>query len=221
MTAAVLDVLPIAIGLLVASAPLVMVSLALVIKRTALVGWSFVGGWILGLFVASAALVALADVLHISGGQGPILGALGLVLGLLLVGLGVRKWHKAWRHHGDDEVPSWYGLIETVGSVKAAALGVGMAAGNPKNLLITLSASTVVAEATSRVGEQAVAVAVFVVVGSLAIAAPTVLATIAGARAQPMLTRLDELITRHNAVIVGAVLIVLGAVVASNGLEAI
>ena len=38
---AVLEVLPIAVALLMASSPLVMVSMTLAIKRTAVVGWCF------------------------------------------------------------------------------------------------------------------------------------------------------------------------------------
>jgi threonine/homoserine/homoserine lactone efflux protein len=221
MTNAVLDVLPIAVALLMASVPLVMVSMALVIKRAPAIGWSFLAGWLVGLIVVLVVLIAVADVFTLSGGRRPAVAVVGLIVGLLLLWLGVRKWYGAWRGAEKSEVPGWYAMVESIGVAKAWALGAGMAAANPKNLLITVSAAAAIAEASADIGAQAVAISVFVVVGSLAVAAPTVITTIAGTRAEPALARIDEWVTRHNSVIVGTVLIVLGAVVASNALEAL
>ncbi len=222
MTHAVLDVLPIAVALLMASLPLVMVSMALVIKRTSVIGWCFLLGWLTGLAAVLVVLIAIVDVGSLSGGSGPAMGIVGLVAGLALLGWGIRKWQKAWTTDGaESEVPGWYSMIEEIGAAKAAASGFGLAALNPKNLLITVSAAAAIAEATADVGAQAVAIVVFVVVGSLAVAAPTIATSVAGERAEPTLARLDALITRHNALIVGTVLIVLGFVVITNGLEAL
>lgn len=222
MTHAVLDVLPIAVALLMASLPLVMVSMALVIKRTSVIGWCFLLGWLTGLAAVLVVLIAIVDVGSLSGGSGPAMGIVGLVAGLALFGWGIRKWQKAWTTDGaESEVPGWYSMIEEIGAAKAAASGFGLAALNPKNLLITVSAAAAIAEATADVGAQAVAIVVFVLVGSLAVAAPTIATSIAGERAERTLARLDALITRHNALIVGTVLIVLGFVVITNGLEAL
>ncbi|WP_079929498.1 GAP family protein [Gordonia sp. i37] len=222
MTHAVLDVLPIAVALLMASLPLVMMSMALVIKRTGVIGWCFLLGWLTGLAAVLVVLIAIVDVGSLSGGSGPAMGVVGVVAGLALLGWGIRKWQKVWTADGaDSEVPGWYSMIEEIGAAKATASGFGLAALNPKNLLITVSAAAAIAEATADVGAQAVAIVVFVVVGSLAVAAPTIATSIAGERAEPTLARLDALITRHNALIVGTVLIVLGFVVITNGLEAL
>lgn len=90
----------------------------------------------------------------------------------------------------------------------------------PQNLFLAVAASVAVAEATDNIGAQAVGIVVFVVVGSIGVAAP-VATQLAGDRAGATLARVDEVITRYNAVIVGAVLIILGAVVTTNGIDAL
>lgn len=91
----------------------------------------------------------------------------------------------------------------------------------PQNLFLAVAASVAVAEARDNIGAQAVGIVVFVVVGSIGVAAPTVATQLAGDRAGATLARVDEVITRYNAVIVGAVLIILGAVVTTNGIDAL
>ena len=218
---AAVDVLPIALGLLMASAPLVMVSMALVIRRSVGAGWSFVLGWILGLVIVCAVVVAVADLVSIAGETGTVGGVVGVVVGVILVGLGVWKWYGAWRNPNKGEVPSWYESIERMRGSTVFAFGIGMAALNPKNLFLAVAAGVAVAEATDNIGAQVVGIVVFVVVGSIGVAAPTVATQLAGDRAGATLARVDEVITRYNSVIVGAVLIILGAVVTTNGIDAL
>ena len=81
----------------------------------------------------------------------------------------------AWTQSVD--VPEMPGRMAAVGSVDAGrAFGRAflLAAANPKNRALVVSGATVIADATSVVAEQVVALAVFVVVGSLGVATPAV-----------------------------------------------
>ncbi|OBA30462.1 hypothetical protein A5766_15500 [Gordonia sp. 852002-51296_SCH5728562-b] len=129
---AAVDVLPIALGLLMASAPLVMVSMALVIRRSVGAGWSFLLGWILGLVIVCGVVVAVADLVSLAGETGTVGGVVGVVVGVILLGLGVWKWYGEWRNPNKGDVPSWYESIERMRGSTVFAFGIGMAALNPK-----------------------------------------------------------------------------------------
>lgn len=210
------EVLPAAIGLLLASAPLVMVTMTLVIKRPGSVVAGFFAGWLVGLGLVSAVVIALADVVHLADRSGPWGGYLKIVVGLALIWLGVRKLRK--REKADGEVPKWLAAADQIGASGALGLGFLLAAVNPKNLLLTVAAAATIAEATPKIGEQAVAVVVYMVIGSVAVVAPAAMSLLLGARAEPVLARIDGWITRYNALIVGVVLIALGLVVGINGI---
>ncbi len=177
----------------------------------------------IGLAAVCAVVIGLADGFSFAGESGPVMGTVKLVGGVLLVWLGINKLLRAWRDNGqgDTELPGWLQKAETIDTAQAFVLGAGLAAVNPKNLLIAIAAASAIAEATAQVGIQVAAVAVFIVVGSLLVAIPIVVASVAGERAEPALARVDAFVTEHNAVIVGAVLVVLGVVVGSNGLQAL
>lgn len=210
------EVLPAAIGLLLASAPLVMVTMTLVIKRPGSVVAGFFAGWLVGLGLVSAVVIALADVVHLADRSGPWGGYLKIVVGLALIWLGVRKLRK--REKADGEVPKWLAAADQIGASGALGLGFLLAAVNPKNLLLTVAAAATIAEATPKIGEQAVAVVVYMVIGSVAVVAPAAMSLLLGSRAEPVLARIDGWITRYNALIVGVVLIALGLVVGINGI---
>jgi hypothetical protein len=63
--------------------------------------------------------------------------------------------------------------IDRFNARRSAALGFGLSAINPKNLILTASAAGAIAQTGISAGDQAVALAVFVVVGSVGVAVPT------------------------------------------------
>ena len=79
-------------------------------------------------------------------------------------------------------------------------------------------AAAVIADATPRVHEQFAALIVFVVVASLGVAAPVIIRGVLGARSDRLLAVADEWMTRYNAVIMSAVLLILGVVLIINGM---
>ena len=70
-------------------------------------------------------------------------------------------------------------------------------------------------------GQQAVALLVFTLVGSIGVGAPVVLTMVLRERADPLLTSVDRWMTRQSTVIVAAVLLVLGILLTVNGFAAL
>lgn len=67
-------------------------------------------------------------------------------------------------------------------------------------------------------GQQAVALLVFTLVGSIGVGAPVLVTTVMGERAEALLTSVDRWTTRRSTLIVAAVLLVPGIVLTFNGL---
>jgi hypothetical protein len=67
-------------------------------------------------------------------------------------------------------------------------------------------------------GGSAVAIGVFVVLGSLTVAGPVVYFMVAGERAAAPLASIKQFMAAHNAVIVMVVFLVLGAKLLGNGI---
>jgi threonine/homoserine/homoserine lactone efflux protein len=216
---AVLIALPLAVALLLAALPVVLVPVALAAKRPPAVARGFLGGWLLGILLVGGIVIALIDVLVLPSGNSIWFAYAKIVIGLLLVLLGLKRWTD--RRESDDEPPGWLAGVESMTAGKAFGLGLLLATLNPKNVVLVVAAATAIGEATPVPAEQAVALLVFTAVGSLGVAAPAVATLVLGDRAGEKLASADEWMTRHSGVIVSVVLVVLGVVVAINGFTAV
>ena len=88
---------------------------------------------------------------------------------------------------------------------------------NPKNLALTLAAAASIAQAGLSTGDSAIAVAVFVIIGSITVAGPVIFFMFGGDRATKPLASIKEFMGEHNAAIMMVVLLVLGAKLIGNG----
>jgi Sap, sulfolipid-1-addressing protein len=217
MLTAVFAGVPLALGLAVAALPVVLVPIALAAKRPAAVARAFLFGWLLGILLAGALVMALADILVLPSGNVVWFSYVKIVLGLLLVTLAVRRWAGRPRAGQDPPVPGWMAGIDAMSAGKAFGLALLLATLNPKNLALVAAGATTIAQATPVPGQQGVALRVFAIVGSVGVGAPAVVTTVLGDRADEVLTAADRWMTSRSTVIVAVVLLVLGVVLAING----
>jgi hypothetical protein len=82
---------------------------------------------------------------------------------------------------------------------------------NPKNLALTVAAATAIAQTGISGGQEAMALAVFIVLGSLTILVPVAIYFLMGAKAKEILDGLKGFMAAHNAAIMTVLLLVLGA----------
>ena len=99
------------------------------------------------------------------------------------------------------------------------ALGVALSAINPKNLLLTVAAAAAIAQAGVSTGDEFVAMAVFVVIGTLGPGIPVALYFAMGERAARMLDELKAWLGAHNAAIMAVLLLVIGAKLIGDGIS--
>lgn len=216
---AVLVALPLALALLLAALPVVLVPVALAAKRPPGVARAFLGGWLLGILLVGGVVIALIDVLVLPSGNATWFAYAKIVIGLLLILLGLKRWTD--RRESDPEPPGWLAGVESMTAGKAFGLAMLLATLNPKNVVIVVAAGTAIGEATPVPAQQIAALLVFTVLGSLGVAAPVVAALALGDHAAQRLAGVDSWMTGHGGTIVSVVLVVLGVLVAVNGFAAV
>lgn len=217
---AIADLLPTAMAVALSPFPVVAIVMVLASPRARSAGPSFAVGWVVGLTAVSVAVVVLASG---AGDEGSTVDEgvnwLQVVLAGVLFAMARRQWRKRPAPGIEPEMPGWMVSIDAITPSRAALLGLALSAANPKNLVLTLAAATSIAQAGLDGGQTAVAVAAFVVIGSVSVAGSVVFALVAPDPAARRLAGVREFMVDHNAAIMTVVLLLLGAKVLGNGLD--
>lgn len=215
MGSAIGDLLPLAFGVALSPIPIIAVILMLATPKAPVTGSAFAMGWVTGLVVVSIVVVLLATGAHdADSGASTTVAVIELVLGALFLLLA----SKQWRDRAVAVTPKWMEAIDTFGVGKAFGFGAALSGANPKNLALTVSAAASIGRAGLDGGETAVAIAVFVVIGSLTVAVPVLFALLAPAKAAKSLVPVKDFLAEHNGVIMMVVLLILGAKILGNGI---
>lgn len=218
LSQAIGGLLPAAVGVALSPIPIIAVILMLGTPRARTNGPLFALGWIVGLTAVSVVVLLVAG-----GSDDPGSTAsdttnwVQVGLGLLFLSMALKQWRKRPRHGEEPAMPKWVAVVDRFTGVRALALGFALSALNPKNLALTLAASASIAQAGLSAGDDAIAVAVFVVLGSLTVVGSVAVYVLGGERAARPLASMKEFMTQHNSVIMMIVLLVLGAKLIGDG----
>jgi hypothetical protein len=108
-------------------------------------------------------------------------------------------------------MPTWMGAIDSFTPVKALGFAAILAGANPKNLLLAVAGAAVIAQTGISGAQQAVAYLIFALIGTVGVGTPVVIYLTLGERSQQLLARLKDWMSRHNAVIMSVLCLVIGA----------
>ncbi len=221
MMDAITSSLPMAMAILASSVPLMAVTLILVAQRRWPPALAFLSGWTGGMAVVGGLTLVLSQQSAAAGTRDPVawMGLVRVAVGVLLLYLAWKQWRSRPREPGTAALPPWMNMVESLGTPKALGLGFALVAVNPKNLMLTVSGAMAMASTdVARPAAHWAALAVFVAVATAGVATPVLVHWAAGTRSAAVLAAMKNWIARHNAVIVSAVLLVLGAVLLSKGI---
>lgn len=216
-------ILPLAVGVAISPVPIIAVVLMLVTKRARSNGPAFVIGWLAGLAVVGAIVLAIAGDADASDQGEPATWAsvLELVLGALLVLAALRQWRGRPAAGVESETPKWMQAIDGFSPVKSLGAGALLSGLNPKNLMLSIAAAAAIAQTGISGGEQALAYAVFAVLGTVGVGVPVVLYFVMGERAKDVLDRLKGWMGVHNAAIMTVLLLVIGVKLIGSAIGAL
>lgn len=217
---AVGDVLGLAAGVAVSPLPIVAIILLLATPRGRLNGSLFACGWLLGLALLGASMLAVGGSGGASANKHPAawVGVLKLVLGVLLALFAVRQWRRRPADAAQARLPKWMSVLDRLTPLKALGLGLLLSAANSKNAPLTLAAGASISSAGIPVPQQIGTLVVFVVIASLGVLAPPAVFLAMGERAQGVLGTWRDRAVRHNAAVMAALFFVLGLKLLGDGI---
>ncbi len=222
LTQAIGELLPAAVAVALSPIPIVAVVLVLDSSHARRSGPTFAAGWVAGLAAVSVIVVVIASSASDPGsdvatGVNWIMAAIGALF-LVMAG---RQWKKRPRRGETTAMPSWMASIDSLSPMKALLLGATLSAANPKNLALTLAASAAIANSGLNGTDTAIAVATFVVIGSLTVAGAVVFYLAAPTTAERPLAAVEQFMTDNNATIMMVILLLLGAKLLGDALAGV
>jgi Kef-type K+ transport system membrane component KefB len=205
--------LQMAVGVALSPMPIIAVVLLLTTGAARRNGTAFVLGWLVGLAVIG--VVVLAVVGPAAHGQpghpATWVSWLQLLLGALLLVVAVRQFMGRPAADATPMTPRWMQSIQRFGAAQSAGVGAVLSGLNVKNLLLAVAAATAIAKTGVPGAQQALAYGVFAVIATLGVAAPVVIYLTMGDRSAKLLARLKDWMSRHNAVIMSVLCLVISA----------
>ena len=204
--------LPLAVGVALSPVPIIAVVLMLTSRRARSNGPAFVIGWLIGLAVVGAIVLSVAGPAGASKSGSPAtwVSWVKIVLGAALLLVAVRQFRGRPKDGDEAALPKWMASIDTMKPLTVLGLAALLGGVNPKNLLLAVSAGASIAQTGISGGEQAIAYAVFALIGTIGVGTPVVIYFALGERSAKMLAALKDWMGRHNAVIMSVLCLIIG-----------
>lgn len=204
--------LPLAVGVALSPIPLIAVVLLVMSPRGRSSGLTFLAGRLLGLAIVLTIVIALSEALYALAAGSGLPTVVKLLLGLAILVLGLSKWRP--KPAGTEpSLPGWMSAIDGFSPARAFGLGVVLSLSNPKELALAIPLGVTIGGALLAPGETVLVALTFVVVASLSVAIPSIAFAIAPDRLRPALEHLRVWLTANNSIVMGVLLVVIGAVV--------
>jgi threonine/homoserine/homoserine lactone efflux protein len=215
------QILTLGVGVALSPIPIIAVVLMLGTPRGRANGPAFVLGWVIGLAVVGAIVLAVAGGAGAKEDAEPAtwVDVVKIAVGVLLVLVAVRQWRGRPRRDAEAELPGWMRTIDTFTPTRSLAIAAGLSGINPKNLLLTVGAATAIAQTDISTGEQAIALAVFILVGTLGPGIPVAIYFVLGDRARRLLDDLKTRMAANNAAIMAVLCLVIGVKLIGDGIS--
>jgi threonine/homoserine/homoserine lactone efflux protein len=213
MGQAIGQVLAFAVGVSLSPIPIIAVVLMLATPKGRVNGPAFLAGWVLGLAVVGTVVLLVASGAEASENGGPAegLSIVKLGLGVLLLVVAARQWRGRPKGEAAPELPKWMQTIDTFTPPRAGGIAFALSAVNPKNLLLTVGAGAAIAQTGASTADQAVALAVFVLLGTLGPGIPVGIYFLMRDRATAILESMRGWMARENATIMAVLCLIIGA----------
>jgi hypothetical protein len=208
-----------AIGITITPLAITASLLLVTTPRARLNGPAFIIGWLVGLAIVGAIVLAIFAPTYSQRSNVPPmwLNWLRLALGVLLL---VVPWY--WlRHRPRPEaqkprMPAFLDRVDKVRPGLALGLGAVLSGARPKNVLLIIAGAAAITQVGLSASGESLAYALFAVIATIGVAIPVVMYFTMGDRAPDALERLETWIAHHGAVITSTVCVIIGVDLIGN-----
>jgi hypothetical protein len=223
MLAVIGEVLPLAVGVGNSPLPILVVTLMLLTPRATATAAACLLGWVLGLVLVSALAAGLAQTTGISTqDEDQTTIAWGqVVFGLLLLLMAWQQWRTRPAPGQESTLPGWLSALDRFTPAKALGVGLLFSAGNPKNLMLTLTAAVTISASDLTTGQQITTMGLFSPDRPAGVLAPMVVFLVSGDAADRVLGGWRTWLAVNNATLMIVLLLVLGTLFIGQGLGAL
>ena len=212
-----IELIPLA--LVVALSPFSVIPAVLVLhtarpRPTAL---AFLAGWLVGLAALTSIFLEVSGLVGGLGGKPPGWASwLRIVVGALLIVFGIYRWlnRKKTAH-----TPKWLQSMSNLTPARAGLTGLVLTVVNPKVLFICAAAGLAIGTTGMSDARVWLAVLWYVVVAGSTVALPVLAYAVSGDRLKEPLAKLKDWMERQHAVLVAAILVVIGLLVLFKGIH--
>jgi len=205
--------LAVAVGIALSPLPIIAVVLMLTSQRAKVNGPAFVLGWLIGLGVVGAIVLALAGKggAGTSGSPATWVSWVKIAIGILLLLVAARQFRSRPKGGEESQMPKWMASMDNTTPIAAVGLAAALAGVNPKNLLLNVSGAAAIAQTGIPGAQQAVAYLVFALIGTLGVGIPVGIYFAMGKRSEKLLGGLKNWMSAHNAVIMTVLCLIIAA----------
>jgi threonine/homoserine/homoserine lactone efflux protein len=180
-------------------------------------GLAFLAGWLVGLIVLTSIFLEVSGFVGGLGGKPPSWASwLRIVVGVALIVLGVYRW---LNRNKSAHTPKWLQSMSKLTPARAGVTGLALTVVNPKVLFICAAAGLAIGTTGLEGTRLWLAVLWYVAVASSTVALPTLAYAVSGERLDPLLARVRDWMERQHAVLVAAILVVIGLMVLYKGIH--
>ncbi|MCP9272105.1 GAP family protein [Mycolicibacterium arenosum] len=207
------------LALVVALSPLSIIPAVLVLHsaRPRPTGLAYLAGWVLGLAALTQIFVEVSSLLGGGLNRPPSWAVyVRIVVGAALIAFGVYKWLTRKR---SEHTPKWMSTFATITPPRALLTAIILVVVNPKVLFMCAAAGLAIGtEGLGRTG-AALGVGYYVAIAASTVVLPILAYTVSGERLDPALQRLKDWMEAQHAVLIAAILVVLGLMVLYKGVH--
>ncbi len=209
------------LSLVIALSPFSVIPAVLVLgtPRPKPTGLAFLAGWLLGLAVLTGIFLELSDLVGGIGTKPPSWASwLRIVVGSALILFGAYRFAK---RKTSEHMPKWITRMSSLTPAKAAVTGAALTVVNPKVLFICAAAGLAIGSAGLDSPAVWAADLWFTAFAASTVAVPILAYVLMGRRLEPTLNSVRSWMERQHALLIAAILVVIGLLVLYKGIHAL
>lgn len=212
------QIFPYAIG--VALSPLPLIGVLLVLRSPAgrSAGAAFLLARLAIVLVVSFGAALLTEIIPEPSGISAPGAIVRIILGCGLMAAAAVKWTRRPKAGDDASVPKWMSTLEGTTIPGAARLGAALTVLNLKELTFGIGAGLTIGSAEIGIGASVLVAALYSAIACAGVILAVIASWSGQARVQSELDNARTWLVRNNAVIVGAVLLIVGAILIGSGI---